>query len=139
MTRGSRGRTPLRNISVEAHQTITRRSHFCSDLNRRISARRASALSIRVFPCFTFVPLNFFTQWLSKTADIGLIDSRDARTFCTCASRRTPALHAASYALSGIGSHPPNVRSSRAAKETKSRMAEERFSVRFPIESSPSG
>ena len=51
----------LMKISVEAHQTITRRSHPCLLLKSRMSFRSASASSRLVFPDLTFFPSSRFT------------------------------------------------------------------------------
>jgi len=48
-------------ISVEAHQTITSRSHPFFALKSRMSFRIISASSILFLPVFTFVPWSRFT------------------------------------------------------------------------------
>ena len=50
-----------RKISVDAHQTITRRSQPFLFLKSRMSLRSASAASIFVPVFFTFVPCRRFT------------------------------------------------------------------------------
>ena len=48
-------------ISVEAHQTITSRSHLFFALKSRMSFRSASASSRLFLPLFTFLPSSRFT------------------------------------------------------------------------------
>ena len=51
----------LMKISVDAHQTITRRSHLCLVLNCLMSLRSASASSRLLLPGLTFLPSSRLT------------------------------------------------------------------------------
>ena len=123
----------LMKISVEAHQTMTRRLQPCLALKSRMSLRSASARSRLVFPVLTFFPSRRLTYCWSKTAGIGLTDFRKSPIGSMCSWRSsTPACSAAAYASSGTGSQAPNTRSFSAASGTKSRISGARPSVRLP-------
>src|SRR5215467_6493171 len=69
---------------------------------------------------------------------MGFILERKGLTSVRCSLLRTPALAAASYALSLKISHPPNSRSSGPARGTNFLMSGELFSVRLPSRIVPS-
>src|SRR6185369_1081468 len=122
----------LMKISVEAHQTMTTRSHLFFALKSRMSWRSCSARSRLVFPFLTFVPWMRVTYLFSNTAGIGLMLERKSLIGSRSRSSSTPAFFAAVYASSAIGSQAPNTMSSSAASGTKSLISGERFSVRLP-------
>src|SRR5687767_15734262 len=119
-------------ISVDAHQTMTTRSHLLRVLKSRMSWRSCSARSRLVFPFLTLSPLMRVTYLFSKTAGIGLMPLRKSAIGSRSLSSSTPAFFAAVYASSGIGSHAPNTMSSSEASGTKSLISGDRFSVLFP-------
>ena len=82
-------------ISVDAHHTITRRSHLFFALKSRMSWRSCSARSRLVLPFLTFVPLMRVTYLLSNTAGIGLIAARKSAIGSRSRSSSTPAFFAA--------------------------------------------
>ncbi len=81
---------------------------------------RASAWSHLLSISFTRTPSKRDTHFLSKTASIGIIDSKSLEISERSSPSRTPAVRAASSTLGEIGSQPPKTRSSNSAKGTKS-------------------
>src|SRR5215475_1087769 len=106
------------NTSVEPHQQVTSRDAREVFLKFAISSLICSASSYLFLAFLTHVPSSLFTYSLSNAAFIGLILERNGLTLARCSGLNTPALAAASYALSLKMSHPPKTRSSRSASGT---------------------
>ena len=87
-------------------------------------------LSRLLAPVFLFGPSNRVTYFVSKAAVIGFMAESSSLIGSKCFALSTPAFTALSYALSGIGSHPPKTMSSRPASPMKSLMRGVRLSVR---------
>ena len=97
-----------------------------------MSLRSSSARCIFVGAFLTLGPSRFLTHERSNTADMGLTFSRSARTGASISFESTPALTAASYALSVKMSQPPKARSPRPARGTSSLIGVKRGWLRLP-------
>src|SRR5437867_1353009 len=126
------------NTSVEPHQTITSRCTPLSFLNCWMSSLISSARSNFVLALFTCVPLSRLTYAWSNAAFIGRMPLSKPFTSSRCRCSSTPALTAASYAVSGKMSQPPNTRLSSLSSGTKSRISGEWRWVRLPRRMVPS-
>src|SRR5918997_1831987 len=121
-----------RYASVEAHHTITRRSHSFSVRKVSMSAISCSASSILLAPVLTRVPGSRLTQLWSNTASMATMPSRSPEMAARSGSSSTPAVRAASRALAEMGSHAPKTMSSSEASGTKSLIIGSRPSSRLP-------